>query len=244
MGICNTYFIFNFLKYDIILIVCKRSKRMSKKKIVVFDFDGTLANSLPLIGYCFEKSLANYLKEEVKEEDVFKYSGPTEKGIIKKIVKPEDFLTAFKKYLEIYNEKHDEYIKEIDVNLINLLTDLKNKKITVVLATGRGRESTIISFKRLGLNKYFDGIYTGSLVRVNKADSLKKIMKKYDVTSNDVIYIGDTYADYLEMSKVNIKLLSVLYYNMADELRLKGVNVENLVYSIKELKTKIEEFIK
>ena len=41
---------------------------MNKKKAVVFDFDGTLSNSFPLVAGKITEAIAMFRKEELTEE--------------------------------------------------------------------------------------------------------------------------------------------------------------------------------
>ena len=51
---------------------------MNKKKAVVFDFDGTLSNSFPLVAGKITEAIAMFRKEELTEEENNSIYGPTE----------------------------------------------------------------------------------------------------------------------------------------------------------------------
>ena len=57
---------------------------MNKKKAIVFDFDGTLCDSFPLVAGKITEAIAMFRKEELTEEENNSIYGPTEEGIILK----------------------------------------------------------------------------------------------------------------------------------------------------------------
>ena len=103
---------------------------MNKKKAVVFDFDGTLSNSFPLVAGKITEAIAMFRKEELTEEENNSIYGPTEEGIILKLIKDKgEAKECFLRYLDLYNEYHEELLPDFIPGIRELLEEL-NKRNT------------------------------------------------------------------------------------------------------------------
>ena len=59
-------------------------------KAIIFDFDGTVADTLPTIYYSFQTIFKQFDDEELNDEDVKAMFGPSEVGIINHKLTYED----------------------------------------------------------------------------------------------------------------------------------------------------------
>lgn len=53
-----------------------------KYKGIIFDFDGTIADTLPLCFYSFKEIFRKYNQRDLSSEEVLDMFGPSEVGII------------------------------------------------------------------------------------------------------------------------------------------------------------------
>ncbi|MFD2144587.1 HAD family hydrolase [Mucilaginibacter antarcticus] len=129
-------------------------------KTVIFDLDGTIANTLPLCIAAFRKSIEPLLKQELSDEEIVASFGPSEEGTIRKLV-PQNEEAGIKSYLKHYRELH--YTCPIPFDgIADLLDFLTDKGIQLAMVTGKGPHSTVISLQQFGLTKYFNVMETGS----------------------------------------------------------------------------------
>ena len=56
------------------------------KKVIVFDFDGTLCHSLPLVDKGFVDALTKYGTKEITGDEIKANFGPNEAGILYRLV--------------------------------------------------------------------------------------------------------------------------------------------------------------
>lgn len=214
---------------------------MKNKLYLVFDFDGTLADSFSLIMKCFLTVFHNH-GLQITKEGVDKYFGPSEEGILINVFGEEEGKKIFfDKYLPFYKKYHQEYLPSIDKSIISILDYLKSKDIPIILLTGRSSESCDISLKFLKLDQYFMKIYTGSIHGINKPDSFKKLMKDLNVKAENLLYIGDSLKDVESCRSVGVKIISVAYYNLNKYDDLNRLNPSMVVKSPDELFSKIKE---
>jgi phosphoglycolate phosphatase-like HAD superfamily hydrolase len=214
---------------------------MTKKTVLAFDFDGTIANSVYLEKYTIfttaekfmdAKTLAAFDKSHVE-----KYYGPTEKGIIKKLVPKESFPAAWDYFIKLYNEQSRIMMPKPFDGIKGLLNKYSQRKdVLVVMLTGRSPETLAISLKDLGLEPYFAKCYTGAMTGVNKDKSILKLLHDYGLNKNDVLYIGDTVADIKVMRKVNVDLISAVYgYPKDYQDSIDKLNPSLVAHTVQEL---------
>ena len=166
---------------------------MKKKKAVVFDFDGTLCDSFPLVTTKLTEAIGEFRKEELTEEEKESIYGPTEEGIILKLIKDEGKAKeCFLRYLSLYNEFHASLLNDFYPGIKDLLNELKKKNIPVFLLTGRSKESTMISLTKFNAFDYFKAIYTGGLYGEVKEELLNNLSSFHNFKKEDLIYVGDS----------------------------------------------------
>ncbi len=219
---------------------------MDKKSVIVFDFDGTLADTTLLIQDSILNTLREYGHFEVNESNLEDHFGPSEAGIIKKIVGDKVFPEAWTYFLEEYIRIQKDTIKKFP-GMDDLLEKLsKRKDLLLLLVTGRSRETAEISLSYLGYESYFGKVYTGSEEGINKNISIENALNDFGIKKENIVYIGDTLADIHTMKKACVDLLSVSYCYQ-DKSRISQLEKENggnVMHSVLELQERLEEITK
>ena len=179
-------------------------------KAIVFDFDGTLANTLPICFYAFQNVFKEFDQKDLTSDDIKEMFGPSETGIIKANLANPHKAEAIEYYYEKYEELHKELVK-INPEMIALLEVLKTSNIKLGIFTGKAKRSLDISLKALGMEGLFDVIITGDDVIKVKPDpeGLLKALSILKVDYSDAIYIGDSDADVIAGRKANVYTIGV-----------------------------------
>ena len=217
---------------------------MNKKKAVVFDFDGTLSNSFPLVAGKITEAIAMFRKEELTEEENNSIYGPTEEGIILKLIKDKgDAKECFLRYLDLYNEYHEELLPDFIPGIRELLEELNKRNIPVYLLTGRSKESTMITLTKFNAFKYFKAIYTGGLYGEVKEELLNELASIHHYNKEDLVYIGDSLHDVPQCRRANVDIISVSYANTDSYEKLEEINKGNVAKTVEELKAKLFQIL-
>ena len=217
---------------------------MNKKKAVVFDFDGTLSDSFPLVAGKITEAIAMFRKEELTEEENNSIYGPTEEGIILKLIKDKgEAKECFLRYLDLYNEYHEELLPDFIPGIRELLEELNKRNIPVFLLTGRSKESTMITLTKFNAFKYFKAIYTGGLYGEVKEELLNELASIHHYNKEDLIYIGDSLHDVPQCRRANVDIISVSYANTDSYEKLEEINKGNVAKTVEELKAKLFEIL-
>ncbi|MBY7142650.1 HAD family hydrolase [Virgibacillus sp. NKC19-3] len=165
-------------------------------KAVIFDFDGTLANTLPLCFHSFQRVFKQFDNKDFSSEEIKAMFGPSETEILKENLSHEDSGQAIELYYQTYTENHSEFVdynKEMDA----LLRYLKNKGIKLGIVTGKAKRSLAISLAELQMDNFFQVTITADDVGKPKPDpeGLLKALSALGVECNEAVFIGDSDAD-------------------------------------------------
>ncbi|MBM7541190.1 HAD family hydrolase [Amphibacillus cookii] len=129
-------------------------------KAIIFDFDGTLANTLPICFYAFQNVFQKFDNKDLSPEAIKAMFGPFETGIIKENLLNANKEQAIEWYYEKYAEHHHALV-EPNNDIVNLIKFLKEKGLKLGIVTGKAKRSLDISLEALQMENIFDVIITG-----------------------------------------------------------------------------------
>ena len=78
---------------------------MKKIKAVIFDLDGTIANTLPLCVRAFKNSVEPLINRSLSDAEIIATFGPSEEGTILELA-PEKKEKGVSNYLHLYETLH------------------------------------------------------------------------------------------------------------------------------------------
>jgi pyrophosphatase PpaX len=168
-----------------------------KYKTILFDFDGTLADTLPICFYSFQKIFKKYDDKDLEKQDILAMFGPSEVGIIKQNLLNNQYVEqAIKDYYDFYNMGHSELVKHNE-EILNMLNELKRKGILLGVVTGKARRSYEISINHLFASDPFEVSITGDDVIYPKPhpEGVIKAIKILNSSVNQTLFVGDSDAD-------------------------------------------------
>lgn len=176
---------------------------------LIFDFDGTIANTLPLVIDLFHEwavvdmKLDNALIEELR--------GMSAQQVLKKIGVPLHKLPGFitKGRKELRQRFHQVKPFEGMGETIKKLSD----EYTLYVMSSNSNENINRFLKTYGLDQYFKKVY-GSVSIFGKTKVMKKIIKQENLDKEQCWYIGDETRDVEATHKIDLKIASVTWgYN-------------------------------
>ena len=199
---------------------------MKKTKIIIFDLDGVLIDSLKNMKFALNKTSIK-LSLELNFEIYRKYLGLPFEEIMKKmkIKKGEKII---KKNYEYFSELNLKKIK-IKQSFIKELKKLKKEHILTVF-TSKNKKRTL---KILNKYKLFDYIVTADDVKKGKPDpeGVFKILSKFKVSCMDCLYIGDSLYDLDAANSAKVKYLHASW-GYEDLTKVKKIKK---IYNLKDI---------
>ncbi|HEX7973723.1 MAG TPA: HAD hydrolase-like protein, partial [Anaerolineales bacterium] len=104
---------------------------------IIFDMDGTLGDTMPMILRALQETFARFAGREYTPAEIIDMFGPTEEGLIRMRVPQAESQTAVKYYIERYAELHTSMTQPFP-GVIQLLEALQRRGIRRGLVTGKG----------------------------------------------------------------------------------------------------------
>ena len=196
-------------------------------KLVAIDFDGTISDSVGMVLETYREAVSPYAGHILSDEEISVGFGMTEAGMMQAIV-PESWAEALDEFFGLFR-KADLTPCE---GIIELIRELREMGIILAVITGRGDEGVRIGLGRLDLLDSFDDILTGSDVKNNKDENLQRLMNKYSLDNDEIIYIGDAVSDVLACRKAEVRCLSAAWSHHVNKEMLYELNPGDVYESV------------
>ena len=160
---------------------------------VVFDVDGTLADTLPLIYDALNRVLEATGMPVMPDAEIRAMFGPSEEGIIAELM-GEEWEGPFEVFLTYYEERHPDYVRPFP-GVHQLLRWLGEQRARRGVVTGKGARTAAVTLRLLGLADYFDVVEAGSPGGSRKPEALRRVMERWALAPANVAYVGDSAND-------------------------------------------------
>ena len=171
-------------------------RRAAPVKAVVFDFDGTLVNSLPLVLASIAHAIEPYGGRPTM--DIFaKLGGPPERFLPLLVNDPRAVPDALAR-MEAYHRANN-HLLELFAGAGAMLDALSGIGVQAAIWTGRDRVSTEVLLKSLGLDGRFAAVMCGDDLPTHKPDpeGLREITRRLGVQPVETLFVGDADVDVL-----------------------------------------------
>ena len=175
-------------------------------KVIIFDFDGTLADTIDILLSITHRLSAEFgFKSATKEElaqlsnlnswQILQYSG----------------ISIFKFPLLIRRLKAELQSEVPHIQLFpgikEVLLELKKCGFQLGIITSNSRENVLGALQKNGLQDTFTFIYSGSTFGKHKV--IKKWLRIENIHTEKVVYVGDEIRDIDAAKKTGIKVIAV-----------------------------------
>jgi phosphoglycolate phosphatase len=212
---------------------------MQDYKLVIFDWDGTLMDSVDRIVSSMQSAAKTVGLDVPSNDEVKQIIGLSLTVALEELFIPitkdqiEAMLVQYKyQYLE-----GDNTPTPLFENALSLLTELQQKSMLLAVATGKGREGL---HRVLTLSETSHFFHTtrcaGEMPSKPDPTMLNSILEELDVSPNEAIMIGDTSHDLAMAQNANIDSIGVTF-GVHDTQVLKQYEPKAIVHSLNELKS-------
>ena len=170
--------------------------RTPPPRAVVFDLDGTLIDSMPLVIEAVAHAIAPFGARSPHE--IFaRLGGPPERFLGLLIGEMKHVPVAVGR-MHLFLRDNAHLIRVFD-GAVALLESLRGAQVHVALWTGRDRASTEVLLGRHALGPYFSTVVCGDDLPSHKPDpaGLREIMRRLEVAPGETLFVGDADVDVL-----------------------------------------------
>ena len=212
---------------------------MQNIKAVIFDIDGTLANTVPLCVQAFRKAVEPLINRPLSDEEIIASFGPDEEGSIK-LLAPDDYKKGTSDFFRYYEDLHDMCNQPFD-GIKEVLTALKIKGVHLAVATGKGKYTSELSLKRFGLLPCFETIENGSPEGSRKVEAIRQIINLFGVKKEETVYVGDSPNDIKESHQAGIRAVAAAWADSTKKDKLQEEKPDEMFDHVNEFAHWINE---
>lgn len=209
----------------------------AKYDVVIFDFDGTIADT--------KEGIMNGAKHALSECGV----AESDFGDLKRFVGPTlwySFETFYafdnnmqEKAVQCYRDYYkDRGIHEVSLyeGIEDLLIKLKKHEVLIGIASAKHQKSVETALENLGIAKYFSAV-CGSFMNGDRSDKAELISSVLDdlkfSDKNKVMFIGDSRTDAIGAQESGVDFIAALYDR--EENEFNGIKLTKKAFGIEDL---------
>lgn len=176
-------------------------------KVIIFDFDGTLADTLDTIAGITNRLAGEFGYKPTTKEEVETLKNFSSRQVIKQsrvsIFKLPFLIRKVKKQLSLEIAKIPEFS-----GLKEAIYDVKNQGLALGILTSNSADNVRCFLEANSLIDCFEFIQSGAAL-FGKSQVIKRLMRAKGLQPEEVIYVGDETRDIEAAKKSNIKVIAV-----------------------------------
>ncbi|MBS1476804.1 MAG: prolipoprotein diacylglyceryl transferase [Acholeplasmatales bacterium] len=200
---------------------------------VLFDLDGTLLDTKPLIDKSFIYTFQHFFpKHNLTDEELSSFFGPTLHDTFSRYSSDEAQIEEMISYYKKYNEENHtkESIKPFD-GAVDMLKTLHRKGYKLGVVSSKRKDTILLGLDLYDMAKYFDVILGSDEVENPKPapDGILKALELLKPEAN-VLYVGDNPSDIEAGINARVKTCDVMYSEKFEECEKLNPN-----YCVKDL---------
>lgn len=190
----------------------------NKKKAIIFDLDGTLANTLESIAYSTNKALAQFGLAPFEKERYKYFVGDGAEELMRRclIADGDTDLKHLPQMKEVYSTIFEEncmYHVEPYEGISELLGALKEKGVMIAVLSNKPHLRTIDVVNTLFGEGFFDMVQ-GQSAGIRKKPSPEGVFliaERLKLAKEEIVYIGDTDTDMVTGKSAGVFTIGALW---------------------------------
>jgi len=208
-------------------------------RAVIFDFDGTLAHTLPICIEAFRRAAEPLTGRALSDAEIEATFGPSEEGSVR-VLAPGAHEACLEAYVDHYERLHDSVVEPFP-GLVPLLRELETRGVRLALVTGKGARSCEISLRRVGLAGVFEHVETGCEHGPCKPEGLRRILGHWGIPASRVAYVGDSPKDVDDAHECGMVAVAAAWAESARPDRLEDRRPDALFRTVEEFAVWLRE---
>lgn len=197
----------------------------SNKPIILFDFDGTLADTQECILLTFKEVFKKHKPDhELTEEELYSFLGPTLSATFSLYFEEDKVAEVIEDYQRINASLHEEHVKEIK-DAKHVLDSLQKDGYRMGLVSNKRKIALELGLKVTGLDGYYEVVLGGDEFEPAKPDpaGIDKALELMNADRGNVIYVGDTASDVIAGKRAGSFTIGFVF----DRIREKDLRDSN-----------------
>lgn len=175
------------------------SRRVGRRAVrgIVFDLDGTLVDTMPLVVRAVAYALEPFMAPPPPEEIYRRVAGPVDRCLAA-LLGGESHVPEAARRLRAYAEGHRSDV-DLFPGAVTVLDELRARGFLLALWTGRDERSATAILQRHDLRRRFTDCIFGDTLETHKPDpaGLHRLAEVLGVPAGDLLMVGDAEVDVL-----------------------------------------------
>jgi pyrophosphatase PpaX len=163
-------------------------------RAVLYDFDGTLADSTELIMRCYRHTMSTHLGDVPPDEDWLSGFGMTLESQLERFARtPAEALSMLDTYRDYQNTIHDELLRPFP-GAAETVAELERRGYRLAIVTSKHRRAALRGIELCGIVSHFDLVVTPEDVREPKPhpEPVLFALEKLGVRADEALFVGDS----------------------------------------------------
>lgn len=214
---------------------------------MVFDFDGTLADTFAGIEHCVNVALCHFGMPVVTPQTLRPTIGLSLEVVFRSVIEAEVPERRIAELVAMYRQRYPREAPGLTTlfpGVLALLETLTRQGLALAVATSKASSNILPILDALGLLGYFEVVCSDDLVRNGKPhpDMLYYIAERMNVSPEWMLVVGDTRFDIEMGGQAGAATCAVTWGNHSRE-QLTAVSPTYIVDTIRELEDVIHRTI-
>lgn len=192
---------------------------VNNKSYYIFDFDGTLVNSLGVMMDICNSLAEKFHFRKVEEHEIDIVRNLSSKELIKYFAVPIYKIPSLIYHARKLFRNQLTTLPPFN-NLPTILKDLHNAGIALGIVTSNSAQNVSTWLQQHQLDQYFNFIHTESSY-LGKKKILKKVIKLYQIDKSKAVYVGDETRDIDAAKQNNLCSVAVTWGFNSEEVLLR-----------------------
>jgi len=178
-------------------------------RAVVFDLDGTLVDSMPMVLKAYAHALEPFVPLLTPHELFRRLGAPPERTFVEMLPGPAEVATAMARLMD-YSTRHWHLIESFH-GMHDVLRDLRAADRRTGLWTGRDRRSTEVILREQRLETWVEACLCGDDLPSHKPDpaGLSAVLERLGVRPEETVYAGDADVDVLAGHALGVRTVLI-----------------------------------
>ncbi len=178
-----------------------------RNKVIVFDFDGTIADTYQAIVDITNDLSSEFGYQPIDEEELLLLKNLSSKEIVRRA---EISLFKIPFLVKRVQKELGQQIADLSPikGIESVLIELKQRNYILGIITSNVRENVVLFLQKNNLEYLFDFIYSGTNI-FGKHRIINQLVRKHKLNKTDVIYVGDETRDIRSARKSGISVIAV-----------------------------------
>ena len=211
------------------------------KKAVIFDLDGTLADTIASIAWCGNRALARFGLPSFTEAEYKRFVGDGAAMLVRRALlaagdgKLSRFDEVYQEYRDIFSRDCMYQVKPYE-GIVPLLSELKKRGIRIAVLSNKPDADSRHVVEELFGKGYFDHVQGQAEGIPRKPDpaGVYRIMEAFGMRAEDFLYVGDSCVDMRTGKAAGLFTVGVLW-GFRDRAELEENHADAVIACPEEL---------